>query len=104
QSTNGQCEMTLGLACNIPFKFKGLVYLQVHILKRAPYKCLRGKPFDIVPESVISNKGDGSVTLTLTDPVSGELTMLPTYDRKQGSAKPKTADADSEEPKQPQDF
>ncbi|KAJ6556475.1 hypothetical protein B0H19DRAFT_913874, partial [Mycena capillaripes] len=33
QSANGQCEMTLGLARNVPFKFKGLiVYLQVHIL------------------------------------------------------------------------
>jgi hypothetical protein len=82
QSAHGQVEKTLGLARNIPFRFGHVtVYLQVHILRRAPYKVLLGRPFEILTESVVRNSKDGSQTITMTDPNSGEKVTIPTRPR-----------------------
>ncbi|KAJ7431263.1 hypothetical protein FB451DRAFT_1421730 [Mycena latifolia] len=82
QSANGQVEKTLGLARNIPFGFGPLtVYLQVHVIRVAPYKVLLGRPFEILTESVVRNSKDGSQTITMTDPNSGARVTIPTRPR-----------------------
>lgn len=82
QSANGQIEKTLGLARNIPFRFGHfVVYLQVHILRCAPYEVLLGRPFDILTESVVNNAKDGSQTVTMTDPYGGARVTIPTFAR-----------------------
>lgn len=104
QSANGGVEKTCGLARNVPFIFGDVVvYLQVHILKRAPYKCLLGRPFEILTESVFASKRDGEVSLTLTDPFTGARCTIPTYAR--GSIQGKMAEKEAQGPSsKPQDF
>ena len=73
QSANRTLERTLGLAKNVSFLFgKITVYLQVQVIENVAYKVLLGRPFDTIMESVIMNKKDGSQSLTLTDPNTGE--------------------------------
>ena len=43
QSANGDVDPTLGLACNVPFKFGDItVYCQVHVVRHAAYDVLMG--------------------------------------------------------------
>jgi hypothetical protein len=82
QSANNTLEKTLGLAKNVPFLFGTItVYLQVHVVANAAYKVLLGRPFDIVTESVVKNAKDGSQSLTLTDPNTGERCVMHTHER-----------------------
>jgi hypothetical protein len=82
QSANGELEMTLGLARNVPFVFGATVlYMQVHIMRNPPYKVLLGRPFDCLTESTIKNWADGGQTVTITDPNTGHKTTIPTYER-----------------------
>lgn len=82
QSANSQIEKTLGLARNVPFRFGHItIYLQVHVIKSAPYKVLLGRPFEILTESVVRNSKDGSQTITMTDPNSGDKVTIPTRPR-----------------------
>jgi len=82
QSANNTLERTLGLAKNVPFLFGTItVYLQVHVIGNAAYKVLLGRPFDIVTESVVKNAKDGSQSLTLTDPNTGERCVMHTHER-----------------------
>src|SRR6202789_1367949 len=82
ESANKTLEKTLGLAKNVPFLFGTItVYLQVHVIGNAAYKVLLGRPFDIVTESVVKNTKDGSQSLTLTDPNSGERCVMETHER-----------------------
>jgi hypothetical protein len=106
QSANGGVEKTSGLARNVPFIFENvIVYLQVHILKKAPYKCLLGRPFEILTESVFASKRDGEVSLTLTDPYSGGRCTIPTYARGSMQAKMAGREANAQGPSsKPQDF
>src|SRR6202789_2096566 len=82
QSANNTLERTLGLAKNVPFLFGTItVYLQVHVIGNTAYKVLLGRPFDIVTESVVKNAKDGSQSLTLTDPNTGERCVMHTHER-----------------------
>lgn len=82
QSANGQLEMTLGLARNIPFEFgKIKVYLQVHIISNPAYKVLLGRPFDVLTESVVQNTSDGGQIITIKDPNTGQRCTIPTFTR-----------------------
>jgi hypothetical protein len=82
ESANKTLEKTLGLAKNIPFLFGTItVYLQVHVIGNAAYKVLLGRPFDIITESVVKNAKDGSQSLTLTDPNTGERCEMHTHER-----------------------
>ena len=82
QSANNTLEKTLGLAKNVPFLFGTItVYLQVHVVENAAYKVLLGRPFDIVTESIVKNAKDGSQSLTLTDPNTGERCVMHTHER-----------------------
>jgi hypothetical protein len=82
ESANKTLERTLGLAKNVPFLFGTItVYLQVHVIGNTAYKVLLGRPFDIVTESVVKNARDGSQSLTLTDPNSGERCVMETHEK-----------------------
>jgi hypothetical protein len=82
ESANKTLERTLGLAKNIPFLFGTItVYLQVHVIGNAAYKVLLGRPFDIVTESIVKNAKDGSQSLTLTDPNTGERCVMQTHEK-----------------------
>ena len=82
QSANATLETTLGLARNVPFLFGTITaYLQVHVVENAAYKVLLGRPFDIITESIVKNDRDGSQSLTLTDPNTGERCVMHTHER-----------------------
>lgn len=82
QSANKQLEKTLGLAKDVPFRFNDLtVYLQVHILKNPAYKVLLGRPFDVLTESEVKNKADGSQSITIRCPNTGQRLVVPTFTR-----------------------
>ena len=66
QSADGQFEKSLGLARNVPFKFRTIVvYLQVHVIKEPAYKVLLGRPFDVVTCSTYKNNEHGGQALIL---------------------------------------
>lgn len=89
QSANKQVESTKGLARNVPFTFGDItVYLQVHIMTNPAYDVLLGKPFEVLTESNVKTRRDGSVELTLTDPKDGRRLVIPTYDRGKGPDDP----------------
>ena len=82
QSANTTLEKTLGLAKNVPFLFGTITaYLQVHVVENAAYKVLLGRPFDIITESIVKNDRNGSQSLTLTDPNTGERCVMHTHER-----------------------
>jgi len=82
QSANKQIEKTRGLARNVPFLFGDMtLYLQVHVMAQPAYDVLLGKPFEVLTESNVKTRKDGSVELTITDPNSGRKLVIPTYDR-----------------------
>jgi hypothetical protein len=82
QSANKTLEKTLGLAKNVPFLFGTITaYLQVHVVENAAYNVLLGRPFDIVTESIVRNAKDGSQSITLTDPNTGERCVMHTHER-----------------------
>lgn len=82
QAANKQYQQTLGLARNVPFKFRGItLYLQVHILKNAPYEVLLGRPFEMLAETIFASKRNGDVEVTITDPYTGKQTTLATHPR-----------------------
>lgn len=84
QSANKQIEPTEGLAKNVPFEFNEItVYLQVHIIRNAAYKVLLGRPWEVLTQSKVENFSDGSQFVTLTDPVTGEKSMMRSHDRGQ---------------------
>lgn len=83
ESANRTLKQTLGLAKNVPFLFGHItVYLQVHVMEDPAYKVLLGRLFDAITESLVKNKKDGSQSLTLTDPNSGEHCVM--YMHKRG--------------------
>jgi hypothetical protein len=82
QSANRTMERSVGLARNVPFQWGQLmVYLQVHIIKGPAYKVLLGRPFDALTRSQVDNQEDGGQVITLTDPNTGKVFAVPTFDR-----------------------
>ena len=82
ESANKTYEYTLGLAKNVPFLFGTItVYLQVHVVENAAYKVLLGRPFDVITESEVKNSRDGSQSVTVTDPNTGERCVMHTHER-----------------------
>ena len=110
QSANRQVESTKGLVRNVPFRFGDLtIYLQVHVISAAAYEVLLGKPFEILTESNVKTRADGSVELTLTDPNTQRKLVVPTYNRGCGpkivQREPRIAEPSSaENPNADQDF
>jgi hypothetical protein len=82
ESANKSLEKTLGLAKNVPFVFGPItVYLQVHVIGKAAYQVLLGRPFDTITESEVKNSRDGSQSLTLTDLNTGERCVMHTHEK-----------------------
>ena len=81
QSANKTIDRSLGLAKNMPFRFGDIIiYLQVHIINDPAYQVLLGRPFDVITESNIQNRSDGSQTVTLRDPKTGARSTVPTFE------------------------
>ena len=80
ESANGNCDWSLGLACNVPFHISDTVlYFQVHIISLPSYSILLSWPFDILTESVIHNFTNEDQTITITDLNSGKQATIPTF-------------------------
>ena len=82
QGANGQFEKSLGLARNVPFTFgKLVVYLQMHVFAKPPYKVLLGRPFDMVTRSTYKNDEHGGQALILKCPLTNDEIEVETYER-----------------------
>ena len=85
QSANGNLNKTQGLARNVPFRFGEItIYLQLHVMDRAPYQVLLGRPFDVITKSTVQNEEDGDQTITITCPNTKIRSTVPTYARGRG--------------------
>jgi hypothetical protein len=75
---NGGIDQSLSLAKNVPFKIgEIMVYLQVHVLRQPAYNILLGRPFDVLPESVVVNYSNENQTITILDPNTGRKATIP---------------------------
>lgn len=82
ESAHGHVQPTEGLARNVPFRFREItVYLQVHIINKAPYQVLLGRPFDALTESLVKNFANGEQEITIVCPNTGKKCTMPTYPR-----------------------
>jgi len=82
QSANGTMEQLVGMAGNVQFKWGSMnIYLQVHIISNPAYKVLLGRPFDVLTSSRVENSADGGQVVTMTDPNTGRMYAVPTFDR-----------------------
>jgi hypothetical protein len=82
QSANNQIEKSLGLVCNVPFRFDHVtVYLQVHVINDPAYKVLLGRPFDAVTCSIYENDWDGGQIVTIQCPNTKKKITIPTRER-----------------------
>jgi hypothetical protein len=82
QSANGAVDPSLGLVRNVPFLVGDLTfYMQVHIIRGPAYDILLGHPFDVLTESVVRNFRNEDQTITIHDPNSSRVVMLPTIPR-----------------------
>jgi hypothetical protein len=82
QSANGEYDMSLGLARNIPFKIGPVtIYVQAHVIDSNAYDVLLGRPFDVLTESVIKNFSNEDQTITIHDPNTGLHVTVPTLAR-----------------------
>ncbi|EIM84042.1 uncharacterized protein STEHIDRAFT_61979 [Stereum hirsutum FP-91666 SS1] len=82
QSANGELNLSLGLARNVPFLIGDLtLYLQVHVLRKPAYDILLGRPFDVLTESIVKNFRDETQSITIHDPNTGKVAVVPTVPR-----------------------
>ncbi|KAI0739811.1 hypothetical protein C8Q80DRAFT_1079889, partial [Daedaleopsis nitida] len=79
-STSWDETMTLGLALNVPIELGGgiVVYVQMHVVRDAPYEILLGRPFSLVMSLKSTSAIDGQETVTVACPNSGRKLTLPT--------------------------
>jgi len=82
QSANGEIDLSLGLAQNVPCRLSDItLYLQIHVIRSPAYDILLGRPFDILTESVVKNFANEEQTITIRDPNSGRRATIPTISR-----------------------
>ena len=85
QSANGNYDMSLGLARNVPFQIASItLYMQVHVIRSPAYDILLGRPFDILTESIVRNFANEDQTITINDPNTGKRVTIPTLPRSSG--------------------
>ena len=63
-------------------RLQGSNSLQIHVLPSPAYDILLGRPFDVLTESVIRNYRDMSQTITIHDPNTGNICVIPTHERR----------------------
>ncbi|TFY53763.1 hypothetical protein EVJ58_g9269 [Rhodofomes roseus] len=82
QSANGGVDRSLGLVHNVPCQVGPItLYLQIHVIRRASYDVLLGRPFDVITESVVKNYFNENQTITLVCPNTNEQVTIPTMPR-----------------------
>ena len=82
QSANGGLDRSLGLIRNVPCSIGPItLYLQIHVIERASYDVLLGRPFDVITESSIRNYSDERQTITLVCPNTRQHVTIPTKPR-----------------------
>ena len=92
QSANGKVNQSLGLARNVPFQIGPIMlFLQAHVLHAPAYQVLLGRPFDVLNQSIVKNLLEEYQTLTIKDPNTGMVAMIPTI--KHGKGKRKVLEA-----------
>jgi len=82
QSVNGEIDLSLGLARNVPCRLSDIIlYLQIHVIRSPTYDILLGRPFDVLTESIVKNFANEEQTITIRDPNSGRRATIPTISR-----------------------
>ena len=82
QSANREVDETLGLARNVPILIgDSTLYVQFHIVRNPAYDVLLGRPFNILVKSIVQNYSNKDQTITIHDPNSGRIAMVPTFPR-----------------------
>ena len=80
QSANREVDETLGLACNVLILVGDIMlYIQFHIVCNLAYDVLLGQPFDILVKSIVWNYSNEDQMITIHDPNSGIIAMVPTF-------------------------
>ena len=88
ESANATITPTAGRLRNVRFTFGDLdIFLQVQVMRHAPYDVLLGRPFETLTSSTIKNWSNGDQHLTITDPNSGRTVTIPTHERKRARRK-----------------
>jgi hypothetical protein len=83
QSANGEIDLSLGLARNVPCSIGGItLYLQIHVIRDPAYDILLGRPFDVLTCSTVQNYANEDQTITIRDPNSGRQATIPTGPRR----------------------
>ncbi|EIN13453.1 hypothetical protein PUNSTDRAFT_30996, partial [Punctularia strigosozonata HHB-11173 SS5] len=81
-AANSTTTRTLGGLRNVLFNIGGMeVYLQVQVIDDAPWEVLLGRSFFTHTACETKDLPDGSSTLTLTHPETGERVLVPTLER-----------------------
>ena len=82
QSTNGEIDKSLRLACNVPMRIGDItLYVQIHIIRSPAYDILLSRPFDILTENVVRNFVNEDQTITIFNPSSSSHATIPTSTR-----------------------
>ena len=80
---NGTFSHTLGIAENVPVELGGIVfYVQMHVVRDAPYQILFGRPFEKLLSTRVKNFADGRQELVIHDPNSNQQRTVPTHERR----------------------
>lgn len=80
QSANGEMDGTLGAVENVPLLVGGLLfYVQLHVVPKAPFDILLGRPFFTLARASLETYHDNEEDLTITDPNSKQTRTLPTH-------------------------
>ena len=82
ESANKSRDETMGLLQDLKINIGGYdFYLQVQVVRDAPYEMLLGRPFFTLTSASHKHFDCGDSRLTLFDPNSGDKIMLPTRPR-----------------------
>ena len=82
ESANKTKDKTMGLLQDLKIGIGGYdFYLQVQVVKDAPYEMLLGRPFFTLTQATHKHFNNGESRLTLIDPNSGDKITFPTHAR-----------------------
>ena len=86
QAANDTYANTLGVVPDVPFDFGGVtVRLHVHVVERAPYEVLLGRPFFATGNIVTQDYENGEQHIRITDPTTKRVLTIPTMERLKGT-------------------
>lgn len=82
ETANSALETSVGLLQDLKLTVGGYnFYVQVQVVENAAYEMLLGLPFHVLTQGSTKFFGDGSSHLTLNDPNTGAVIMIPTRER-----------------------